>query len=259
MTLKIFKSEQKQHTRISKKGKIFIAGKGINKQDDLNQKAINFISVEDNIPTYEEFEISIGSDKYRMFVEDWFPDCLESRGLGNTSPSRIKTLYKNLMEKETKLKADIFGYIPDYPGSEFGISFIGEKIHKESDNIKKLYHGTDIDSNIILKEGLKMPPGKDFMESGYPGIFTSDDKEYSKTYGKNLFIIDTSNMNIAKYNTKENDMIQDEFYDVADSAKDLSPISKKFANMGIDAVEMADGIIFLRDIKPEEIKLSKEV
>lgn len=121
---------------------------------------------------------------------------------------------------------------------------LGEILKKEEPTT--LYHGTDAE----IKDGiLKMPSGTEYGGSGYPGIFTSKDINYSKTYGKNIYEIDAKNLNIAKQNTKIANEIIDEFDKASDLGQDLSIISKKYADKGIDAVEMADGTIFLKEIK----------
>lgn len=121
-----------------------------------------------------------------------------------------------------------------------------------------VYHGTDVKPETIFKKGLKMPSGTTYGGSGYPGIFTSANKEYAKTFGKNIIEINTDKLNIIRSGNKTNDSIIDDFEKAAERGENLKPISDKYAKQGIDAVEMADGIIFLRDIKPSEIFPAKE-
>jgi hypothetical protein len=65
---------------------------------------------------------------YRVRLEGWFPDCMESRGEGKTCKTNITRDYKRIMETESGWKADISGYMKDFPGAEYGVTYIGERI-----------------------------------------------------------------------------------------------------------------------------------
>lgn len=85
----------------------------------------------ENIPFDDEYVVKMGEDTYKIRLEGWFDDCLESRDLGETSVTAISQEYKRVMEKEDGYKADIHGYIKDYPGAQYGVSYIGKKLNKE--------------------------------------------------------------------------------------------------------------------------------
>lgn len=65
---------------------------------------------------------------YRITTEGWFPDCLESRDMGETNKINISKHYLSIMQQEHGFRADIHGYIPEYPGTEYGITYIGQEI-----------------------------------------------------------------------------------------------------------------------------------
>jgi hypothetical protein len=106
--------------------------KGFNFQGD---EFINIGHLKDEIknnPDIDHFEnliITIDGDYYYLVVEEWFDDCLESRGYGKTNISSIKQDYKDIMSKETGLRPDIHGYFPNSKLAEYGISFIAEKVN----------------------------------------------------------------------------------------------------------------------------------
>ena len=80
------------------------------------------------IPTFENRVILVGDDYYKFYAEGWYDDCLESRDMGKTTPSKIKRHSLVLMKEETGLKPDVHGFIPDAVGTEYGTSFIMERI-----------------------------------------------------------------------------------------------------------------------------------
>lgn len=68
-----------------------------------------------------------GGKVYRIITENWFPDCMESRGLGHTDTHSIRQSYLDIMVTEAGWdKADIHGYVPDAEDSEFGITYVGQ-------------------------------------------------------------------------------------------------------------------------------------
>ena len=83
-----------------------------------------------DIPSFENLIIEIDGEEYYFVSEDWFPDCLESRNMGETDQSSIQRLYKQIMEQETGLKPDIIGYDKDAANGEYGTSYIAQKVNE---------------------------------------------------------------------------------------------------------------------------------
>lgn len=96
-----------------------------------NQKTMEDFMQKEKVPFDEDYTVRIGSDYYRIKTEGWFPDCMESRGYEDTSSQSIREEYLNIMTQESNTHADIHGYMPDYPGTEFGVSYIGVKLNIE--------------------------------------------------------------------------------------------------------------------------------
>jgi hypothetical protein len=96
-----------------------------------NQKTMEDFMQKEKVPFDEDYTVRIGSDYYRIKTEGWFPDCMESRGYEDTSIQSIRKEYLDIMTQESNRNADIHGYMPDYPGTEFGVSYIGVKLNIE--------------------------------------------------------------------------------------------------------------------------------
>lgn len=93
-----------------------------------NQSVLEQFMQEHEIEFDNDYIIKMGNDYYQIRLEGWFPDCLESRGLGETNTHGIKQWYKDVMEQESGWTANIYGYMPNYPGTEYGVSYIGKKL-----------------------------------------------------------------------------------------------------------------------------------
>jgi len=74
------------------------------------------------------YVVRIGGVTYDALVESWWPDCLESRGYGETSVAAIADQYLDIMVTEAGWpQADIYNYLPLAEGSEYGLAYIGKR------------------------------------------------------------------------------------------------------------------------------------
>jgi hypothetical protein len=70
---------------------------------------------------FEEYYVPIEFKNYLIAIEGWYPDCLESTGLGETNLQNIKANYLSLMENQFGFKAEKHSYLPDSNLSEYGV------------------------------------------------------------------------------------------------------------------------------------------
>lgn len=77
---------------------------------------------------FEEYYVPIDFKNYRIAIEGWYPDCLESVNLGETNKENVFDNYLNLMEKQFGFKAEKHNYIYDSVLSEFGVSYIAVEV-----------------------------------------------------------------------------------------------------------------------------------
>jgi len=82
------------------------------------------------LPTFEMIIIHLMNEtkSYKVVIEEWFEDCLESRDEGRTTTKNIRNSYLWLMESETGLRSDLHRYISNAKGSTYGSSYIMQKI-----------------------------------------------------------------------------------------------------------------------------------
>ena len=94
--------------------------------DDLSQKAIEEL----DLPYDEEFSLFSFEDRevYQIKLEGWFPDCMESRGLGKTTETNIRKNFKKIMQREAGWDSIIAsGYMSNRRDAEFGVTYIVRK------------------------------------------------------------------------------------------------------------------------------------
>jgi len=108
-------------------------GTEYNKDASIDFKASSQFQMEEfmqseEVEFDEDYTVNIGADVYRIRTEGWFPDCMESRDMGETTTDSIMSSFKNIMEIESDVKSDITGYMPNYRGTEFGVTYIGVKL-----------------------------------------------------------------------------------------------------------------------------------
>jgi len=97
-----------------------------------NKEALEDFMQDMEIPFDKDYHVKVAGQDYIIRLEGWFPDCMESRDMGKTSTANIRENYKSIMEHESNIKADIHGYMPNYEGAEFGVSYVGIKVSKEA-------------------------------------------------------------------------------------------------------------------------------
>ena len=123
-----------------------------------------------------------------------------------------------------------------------------------------VYHGTNVDIATITKEGLKVDKIGEVTIAGsqYPGIFSTFKADYAKNFGKNIFKIDTSEMNILNTKTPEGLKAWNIINTAGEENKNMKPIIAQFRKEGIDGLtNFADAdIMFFRDIRPDELFLN---
>lgn len=93
-----------------------------------SKEVLEEFMVDHEVEFDEWYTVMVGEKIYRIITEGWFPDCLESRNMGETNEKNISELYVSIMENENQFGADIWGYMPEYPGTEYGVTYIGEEI-----------------------------------------------------------------------------------------------------------------------------------
>lgn len=81
-----------------------------------------------NFEPFEEYYVPINYKNYRIAIEGWYPDCLESGDYGETNESNIKLHYLLLMEDQFGFKAEHHNYLPNSSLSEFGVSYIAKEV-----------------------------------------------------------------------------------------------------------------------------------
>ncbi len=103
---------------------------GINDADylveNISQKEIEGL----NLPYDEEFSLFSLEDReiYQIKLEGWFPDCMESRGLGKTTEANIRRNFKRIMQREAGWDDIVAsGYMSDRRDAEFGVTYIVRK------------------------------------------------------------------------------------------------------------------------------------
>lgn len=77
---------------------------------------------------FEEYYVPIDYKNYRIAIEGWYPDCLESIDLGETNKQNIEENYLHLMENQFGFKSEKHNYINDSKLSEFGVSYISKEV-----------------------------------------------------------------------------------------------------------------------------------
>ena len=77
---------------------------------------------------FEEYYVPIDYKNYRIAIEGWYPDCLESINMGETNEKNIRENYLYLLEKQFGFIAEKHNYINDSHLSEFGVSYIAKEV-----------------------------------------------------------------------------------------------------------------------------------
>ena len=103
-------------------------------QDSL-EKMIKGNEDDDPLPWDDDYTIKIAGSVYKVRLEGWYDDCLESRGYDKVEPNKyqdtISEDFKNIMADESgwgKEKGTIFGYVKNVPGTTYGVTYIGKKV-----------------------------------------------------------------------------------------------------------------------------------
>lgn len=77
---------------------------------------------------FEEYYVPINYKNYIIAIEGWYPDCLESVGIGETNRQNIKDNYLSLMEKQFNFISEKHNYIFDSKLCEYGVSYIAKVV-----------------------------------------------------------------------------------------------------------------------------------
>ena len=90
---------------------------------------------DDPLPWDEDYNVKIGNTVYQVRLEGWYDDCLEGRGYDKVSPDEypevIKSDFKQIVSDESgwgNSKDNIYGYVPDVPGTTYGVTYIGRPL-----------------------------------------------------------------------------------------------------------------------------------
>lgn len=102
----------------------------------------------------------MGGTLYQIRLEGWYDDCLESRGYDKIDPDKyqdvIQSDFKQIVSDESgwgNSKENIYGYVPNVPGTTYGVTYIGRPI-KTKQNSEYLEDVTN-----FIKLNYKCPKG----------------------------------------------------------------------------------------------------
>ena len=115
---------------------------------------------DDPLPWDEDYNVKLGGTLYQIRLEGWYDDCLESRGYDKIDPDKyqdvIQSDFKQIVSDESgwgNSKENIYGYVPNVPGTTYGVTYIGRPI-KTKQNSEYLEDATD-----FIKLNYKCPKG----------------------------------------------------------------------------------------------------
>lgn len=115
---------------------------------------------DDPLPWDEDYNVKLGGTLYQIRLEGWYDDCLESRGYDKIDPDKyqdvIQSDFKQIVSDESgwgNSKENIYGYVPNVPGTTYGVTYIGKPI-KTKQNSEYLEDVTN-----FIKLNYKCPKG----------------------------------------------------------------------------------------------------
>lgn len=96
---------------------------------------------DDPLPWDEDYNVELGGTLYQIRLEGWYDDCLESRGYDKIDPDKyqdvIQSDFKQIVSDESgwgNSKENIYGYVPNVPGTTYGVTYIGRPIKTKQDS-----------------------------------------------------------------------------------------------------------------------------
>ena len=92
--------------------------------EEFEQDVVNGITFE----AFEEYYVPINYKHYKISIEGWYPDCLESIDYGETNEQNVKNNYLFLMEQQFGYKAEHHNYLSNSVLSEYGVSYIAKEV-----------------------------------------------------------------------------------------------------------------------------------